>query len=809
MSSQEEGHEALGSDTMEVVSAAGHVVANPLSGTKSETATSSMPTIIGNASSTFSVVGTSTTDAINYLTVQNHNGQLIIQQPIKTVGNGPALVNNGAALPKGHIIVRQKPAPNNQPTPLSSSNVPGDMVTLEKAGVKRPLPATGSNVITKVIITKNPTSGQPQAFPAGNNTQTFTLTSLPSSTSVSVNSLINSSSIVQSGTPTKTVTLTSQGILSPVKTVIATIPGTSTAKVVPYKIPISPSKTPTKITMIPMPRSPNKSTLNPTNITVLSRALNSLAQSGNVALKPGSPSKVIIKQGPAPTGSAITLKTQSLPTLAPQTAQSIRATQVMQSIRAPNVGQSAQPPAQNLRPMTIGAGNVQPVQVPGTRFHYVRLVTPVTVSSSQTTLAVVKPSASFPKITPAPKNAIPITMTSTPQTNQLKITLPIQQNTPLAPKPTPQGMHRIILPATSTNVPVQGTTVTSLAPIQPAPSVSIQNVSQLPPGTTILSANNANIQGLQGFALVPASYVTQFQQQMNMPQVAPPPRHVRDYFPKEAKGAQATLPPPPPRRDYVPIASIDPAITQYTVSRNAPTQNGPTLEATGARPRKPCNCTKSQCLKLYCDCFANGEFCQNCNCTNCANNLEHEEERSKAIKSCLDRNPQAFHPKIGKAKDVEGNRRHTKGCNCKRSGCLKNYCECYEAKIMCSNFCKCIGCKNFEESPERKTLMHLADAAEVRVQQQTAAKTKLSSQISCVPSRPPTAPASGERLPFALITSDVAEATSACLLAQAEEAERMKMPAVVQERMVIEEFGRCLMQIIDSANRTRTANSVA
>lgn len=50
----------------------------------------------------------------------------------------------------------------------------------------------------------------------------------------------------------------------------------------------------------------------------------------------------------------------------------------------------------------------------------------------------------------------------------------------------------------------------------------------------------------------------------------------------------------------------------------------------------------------YCDCFANGEFCQNCNCTNCANNLEHEEERSKAIKSCLDRNPQAFHPKIGK-----------------------------------------------------------------------------------------------------------------------------------------------------------------
>ena len=33
----------------------------------------------------------------------------------------------------------------------------------------------------------------------------------------------------------------------------------------------------------------------------------------------------------------------------------------------------------------------------------------------------------------------------------------------------------------------------------------------------------------------------------------------------------------------------------------------PNLEPQGVRPRKPCNCTKSQCLKLYCDCFANGK----------------------------------------------------------------------------------------------------------------------------------------------------------------------------------------------------------
>ena len=41
--------------------------------------------------------------------------------------------------------------------------------------------------------------------------------------------------------------------------------------------------------------------------------------------------------------------------------------------------------------------------------------------------------------------------------------------------------------------------------------------------------------------------------------------------------------------------------------------------------------------------------------------------------------------------------------------------------------------------------MHLADAAEVRVQQQTAAKSKLSSQISGIPSRRPQVTSTGER----------------------------------------------------------------
>jgi hypothetical protein len=56
---------------------------------------------------------------------------------------------------------------------------------------------------------------------------------------------------------------------------------------------------------------------------------------------------------------------------------------------------------------------------------------------------------------------------------------------------------------------------------------------------------------------------------------------------------------------------------------------------------KPCNCTKSQCLKFYCDCFAAGEFCQGCNCKDCFNEND-SEERERAVKMCLERNPFAF-----------------------------------------------------------------------------------------------------------------------------------------------------------------------
>mmetsp|Transcript_37739 Transcript_37739/g.33766 ORF Transcript_37739/g.33766 Transcript_37739/m.33766 type:complete len:220 (+) Transcript_37739:547-1206(+) len=122
------------------------------------------------------------------------------------------------------------------------------------------------------------------------------------------------------------------------------------------------------------------------------------------------------------------------------------------------------------------------------------------------------------------------------------------------------------------------------------------------------------------------------------------------------------------------------------------------------RPR--CGCKRSQCLKLYCDCLARGMVCgEDCGCTDCKNNITHFEERNQAISGILEKNPDAFRGvplsvltdrsiAENNSCKVESGNKNSKGCHCKKSGCLKKYCECYAAGVKCSDRCCCTNCKN-------------------------------------------------------------------------------------------------------------------
>ncbi|XP_009950641.1 PREDICTED: tesmin [Leptosomus discolor] len=209
------------------------------------------------------------------------------------------------------------------------------------------------------------------------------------------------------------------------------------------------------------------------------------------------------------------------------------------------------------------------------------------------------------------------------------------------------------------------------------------------------------------------------------------------------------------------------------------------------KSKKPCNCTKSQCLKLYYDCFASGDFCNSCNCNNCYNNQLRETERFKAIKTCHDRNPEAFLPKSGKRKLGEIKPHHNKVCNCKRSGCLKNYCECFEgsqATTVCSSICKCIGCKNHEESPDEKNQLNVLSYMDIG---NNEGKSRvLTSAFKVVPKLRTDRP-----LAVCLSWEEV-KGICSCLLVQAEEAEKSGYSVCLAEQMIMEEFGRWVSQIL-------------
>ncbi|KYM75671.1 Protein lin-54 like protein [Atta colombica] len=524
--------------------------------------------------------------------------------------------------------------------------------------------------------------------------------------------------------------------------------------------------------------STNKQHILPTSSPKQSVILNKLLQSSTsqqskVTIIPTNTVKSPTKILPAPTlsiqakSSTTTNQQPTFITSKSTTQQNPQKVIIRQgSLKPSNVLGSGQqviriPANQNI---VTGSNQVHQIQMSGRQVQYVRLVsTPSTGSTNVVTVGKTKASATLQTVGIGQKVG-----------NQQQIVKVVPLNTgnqslrtvaPKATLTTSSGQKLLIPAAAAAAAAVGGQSKNAVA-------IPASALSQLASGQAVLSTNP----NVGNIVVLPAQYIQQQQSIDEIKLKSPTPGLLGS-----SQSSTATL------------CVIDGKNSQRGVYSN--------VEPNGIRPRKPCNCTKSQCLKLYCDCFANGEFCHMCNCNNCSNNLGNEEERQRAIKSCLERNPNAFRPKIGKGRETgEDIRRHNKGCNCKRSGCLKNYCECYEAKIPCSGNCKCIGCRNIVDPIlQKKSLKDLAETAEVKTTKLSLNKTQL--QLSEMAFRPPATSNTGTRQPFNFLTDKVVEITCQCLMAQAEEAERNMLDDETSQRLIIEEFGRCLKEIIESAHK--------
>ena len=75
------------------------------------------------------------------------------------------------------------------------------------------------------------------------------------------------------------------------------------------------------------------------------------------------------------------------------------------------------------------------------------------------------------------------------------------------------------------------------------------------------------------------------------------------------------------------------------------------------------------------------------------------------------------------------------GCHCKKSRCLKKYCECFEGSVYCGPNCKCVECQNVVDSEALKQVKIYGNVKEKK-DRSSQLKVELSDGSDCDASNP-------------------------------------------------------------------------
>jgi len=118
-----------------------------------------------------------------------------------------------------------------------------------------------------------------------------------------------------------------------------------------------------------------------------------------------------------------------------------------------------------------------------------------------------------------------------------------------------------------------------------------------------------------------------------------------------------------------------------------------------------CNCKHSECQKDYCECFRSGGFCgSHCKCQSCKNtpiekvtrgSLPRAEGLAVVKKPAMVRD--SGHKLVLRIEPFEQPVQKLPGeikCNCKKSMCVKKYCDCFSSGAFCTASCNCTQCAN-------------------------------------------------------------------------------------------------------------------